>query len=581
MVQTTATTKLVVKYAQNQLGDRTAFVRTYNGRLVGPTLRTRPGSTLWIDLVNQLPEDPGDPMGAHGAHGHGAGDHDVNIPHGFNVTNLHTHGLHVSPNYPSRCKGAESTCSTVSDNVLVEIPPGKFQKYEIQIPSDHPPGTYWYHAHKHGAVTMQLASGMAGALIIEGGLDNVPEIKRAKEQILLFQQLALSNCGRKTVNKGEGPANCSMTDNNGVEQFYESCDDYFQRLVDAGKLASLPKGAECVENFDLSFGAGQRDTFLSTSGARTSINGQLEPVITLRQGELQRWRMLHGGIHETIMLGLVPKNEEQSQKEAAALVQGASQRLPFQVIAYDGIATGRMDESSQIELQPGYRVDALVRIDKPGEYELIDIPTSAMASLRGVAEEFKVLAQVRVLPSDAPPMAMPQAAALAPFAPFKHVDDKEVTGCQYNTFRIDFSSTPLRYLINEQPYNANVNARTMPLGKAEEWVVNSLAVNHPFHIHTNAFEIVDGYGGLPKGTWKDTLLVRENTPVRLRTRYKDFTGKFVLHCHTLDHEDQGMMQMLEVLPEGEKPSSCSTLQPPATTMCAFPPPSDGACPANK
>ncbi|HYO56210.1 multicopper oxidase domain-containing protein, partial [Archangium sp.] len=196
----TKTTKLEVKYAQAQLGNRTVFVRTYNGQLVGPTLRARPGDTLSILLVNQLPEDPSAPAGAHGAHGAPVayaptqGDQDINIPHGFNVTNLHTHGLHVSPDYPSRCKGKgkESKCDAVSDNVLIEIPPGQTQKYEIEIPRDHPPGTHWYHAHKHGSVAMQLASGMAGALIIEGGLDEVPEIKKAQEQILLFQQLSLS-----------------------------------------------------------------------------------------------------------------------------------------------------------------------------------------------------------------------------------------------------------------------------------------------------------------------------------------------------------------------------------------------------
>ncbi|HYO54709.1 multicopper oxidase family protein, partial [Archangium sp.] len=387
---------------------------------------------------------------------------------------------------------------------------------------------------------------------------------------------------------GVGPAGCQQADPQGVVQFYESCDAYFQRLVDAGKLASFPKGAACVENFDLSFGPGQFGVAQPLLGDRTSINGQITPVITIRQGELNRWRLLHGGIRETLMLGLVSKSKESTQRSAAALVQGASQRLAFQVIAHDGIATGRMDEAAQIELQPGYRVDALVRIDQPGEYELIDLSTPKNTSLRGGTEDFQLLAQVRVLPSDAPPMALPDAAALAPLAPYKHVDDKEVTGCQYNTFKIDATSQPARFLINEQPYNPTADARTMPLGKAEEWVANSLPVtgapagapplNHPYHIHINSFELVDGYAGLPKGTWKDTILIRQDEPVRLRTRYTDFTGKFVLHCHILDHEDQGMMQLLEVLPKGAKPTSCPTLEQPAKGMCAFPPPPNGACP---
>lgn len=574
-------TTLTVKYAQAQLGNRTVFVRTYNGQLVGPTIRARPGDTLFIELVNQLPEDPSDPPGPHGAHGAPPptqGSHDINIPHGFNVTNLHTHGLHVRPDYPSRCKGQASTCGAVADNVLVEIPPGQSQAYEIEIPRNHPPGTHWYHAHKHGGVAMQLASGMAGALIIEGGLDEVPEFKKAREQLLLFQQLSLSTCGRKQVAQGAGPASCQKKDGSGVVRYYESCDAYFQRLVDEGKLPSFPKGAACVESFDLSFGPDQWGSILQpVFGDRTTINGQLVPVITLRQGELQRWRMLHGGIRETLMLGLVAKSQEATQRSAAALVQGSSQRLPFQVIAHDGITTGRMDAVGEIELQPGYRVDALVRIDQPGEYKLIDIPTPARISLRGVAEEFEVLATVRVLPSDAPPMALPGVAALATLAPYKHVEDKEVTGCQYNTFNIDTQSNPPRFVVNGQPYSSHAAPRTMPLGKAEEWVANSLLINHPYHIHINPFELVDGYDGLPKGTWKDTLLIKQDTPVRFRTRYTDFTGKFVLHCHILDHEDQGMMQLVEILPKGVTPTSCPTLKQPGAGLCALPPPPDGAC----
>lgn len=78
-----------------------------------------------------------------------------------------------------------------------------------------------------------------------------------------------------------------------------------------------------------------------------------------------------------------------------------------------------------------------------------------------------------------------------------------------------------------------------------------------------------------KGIWKDTLFVHSDDPVRLRTRYEDFTGKFVLHCHILDHEDQGMMQEVEVVDRGSKSSRCPTL--PGANLCAPTPPADGSC----
>ena len=54
-------------------------------------------------------------------------------------------------------------------------------------------------------------------------------------------------------------------------------------------------------------------------------------------------------------------------------------------------------------------------------------------------------------------------------------------------------------------------------------------------------------GKLHPGDWKDTLFVTTTEPIVIRTRYEDFDGAFVLHCHILDHEDQGMMQGVEIV----------------------------------
>jgi FtsP/CotA-like multicopper oxidase with cupredoxin domain len=162
-------TSLTVDYAFNRIWNVkqqkaiTVHLRSYGGALVGPTLRVRPGDTLRVRMVNQLP--PNKPH-----------DGDINEPHGFNTTNLHTHGLHVSP-------------SGNGDNILVMIEPKQQFQNEIYIPEDHPPGTFWYHAHVHGSTAIQVSSGMAGVLIVEGGLDDVPEIKSAKEQVFLSQQM--------------------------------------------------------------------------------------------------------------------------------------------------------------------------------------------------------------------------------------------------------------------------------------------------------------------------------------------------------------------------------------------------------
>jgi FtsP/CotA-like multicopper oxidase with cupredoxin domain len=68
---------------------------------------------------------------------------------------------------------------------------------------------------------------------------------------------------------------------------------------------------------------------------------------------------------------------------------------------------------------------------------------------------------------------------------------------------------------------------------------------HPFHIHVNPFQMVFG-GNVDPGVWLDTVELPPNKRVRFRTRFLDYTGQFVFHCHTLQHEDMGMMQAIKV-----------------------------------
>lgn len=177
----TLDTTLQVKLTSNlTVGPvNTVKLRTYNDQLTGPTLRVKPGDKLRILLDNKLGAD-------------GAKPANINQPHQLNTVNLHTHGLHVSP-------------QGNSDNIFVEIHPGDMPfQYEYNIPANHPPGTLWYHPHKHGSSAVQLLSGMAGALIIEGGLDEVPAIKQARDLVYLITELNLDP-GTNEVTAWVGP----------------------------------------------------------------------------------------------------------------------------------------------------------------------------------------------------------------------------------------------------------------------------------------------------------------------------------------------------------------------------------------
>lgn len=490
----TLTATLTVGYTGTTIAGCPVRLRTYDGALVGPTLRVRPGDTLSITLDNGLPPNP---------HPHPM-PMDINVPHDFNTTNLHTHGLHVSP-------------SGNSDNVLLSIEPGETFDYEIAIPDDHPPGTFWYHAHRHGSTALQVSSGMAGSIVIEGGLDDVPAIAEAGERILLFQQIAY--------------------DRQGV-----------------------------IESYD-DFGPGG----WQASHRQTLINGQVAPTIEMTPGAVERWRMIHGGVRETLRPVLRRVGPLAGAPDYARLTATALSALPIAVpqheIAVDGLALGRIDTWDIVELQPGQRSDVLVKapmVEEPTEFLLTDGALPGDRSLLGEAEPERILARV-VVAGAGRDMPLPTEAEVAGLAPFEPVTDDELDGApQAVEFSIGSRICPpegpcvpcqtgedgcaTRFMVNDRPYDPD-DVRTLRLGTAAEWTLSSAVANHPFHIHVNPFEATRiGPDGLPQTVWRDTLFVRQDeAPLRVRTRYERFTGRFVLHCHILDHEDQGMMQLVEIV----------------------------------
>jgi len=77
---------------------------------------------------------------------------------------------------------------------------------------------------------------------------------------------------------------------------------------------------------------------------------------------------------------------------------------------------------------------------------------------------------------------------------------------------------------------------------------------HVFHIHVNPFQVGRvGPSGGTQTVWKDTQFIPPGDTLNLYTRYTRYLGAFVMHCHILDHEDLGMMEVVEVvdqLPRG-------------------------------
>jgi FtsP/CotA-like multicopper oxidase with cupredoxin domain len=529
---------LQVKYDKGTIGKDEVCLRSYEllnlrqgekenpqseiPKFVAPTLKVKPGDKLKIDIVNNLPEHPKfnpcekkpNPLATRTP---------PESQH-FNVTNLHTHGLEVSPGGIGNLTERPYSKPPYSDNVYVEIKPGGQAQYEFDIPKDHATGTFWYHPHFHYSTAVQVSSGMEGALIVENPdsrLEQELEKQKVKDVIFVLQQIPYS--------KEKGT----------VEDFEEAFD--------------LP--------------------FWGNLHRRSSINGQDFPKITLNKGEVQRWRFIHGGVREAVDLCLVRQEDLAKQEDLATL--DCQQELDMNEIAVDGLSLGKMVPKKDINLYPGYRSDVFVQVDKPGTYFLIDYSEpqrtpddSSRFSLLPDGEELKLLAKVEVT-DDANQITMDLSsidlASLAP-PPFPHVQDKEIINLgnpREIAFNIDLTKDPFQFQADDTEYNPDAKPLGLPLGAAEELVVYSRFAGHPFHIHVNPFEVVAiGEGDTTEGSsslsqivwtepegypvWKDTIMVTDKHPVKLRIRYnKKYPGITVYHCHILDHEDQGMMRAIE------------------------------------
>lgn len=140
-----------------RLAGRDTSALVYNATSPGPTLQVRPGDELAIRLSNRLDQP----------------------------TNLHTHGLRISPQHNS-------------DNPFLRIDPGTSFDYLYRIPPDHPAGTYWYHPHHHGTVADQIFGGLAGALLVDPPREQGPDLPVTDDRVLLVTDTTLDDDGRVT-----------------------------------------------------------------------------------------------------------------------------------------------------------------------------------------------------------------------------------------------------------------------------------------------------------------------------------------------------------------------------------------------
>ena len=539
-------TKLNVVFTnpkKTQIAGCGVTLRSYNGKLVGPTLRVKPGDTIYISLDNKLGAATPDASvldvckNPHNVYGGSP------LPENFNCTNLHTHGLHVSP-------------IGQADNVLVMVPPipnpnsdleaeysisANPRQIVIKIPENHPSGTFWYHPHVHGATGVQVASGMEGAIIVEDVPAKTPEsIKKANinEKIFMLQTIPYDDEGK-------------------INDFLALGDDR----------------------------AYVRNRYLM-------VNGQIAPTIKMHPGEVQRWRFVDSSFNRSVQLALEQHNLHEIAVDGNYLSQVDTWVNNWENKDY--CCTGKLNQErtfklkrQMVELMPGSRSDVLVQASlKPGRYKL-EANTYLTGRLDPSTASFsrETVAFVEVDGNQVADTGIPSNAEMAKLyaGSFTDIKNNNVKYNQIAAFNTDQPKGgndggiacdpdknatpcfPIGFQVNNQVFDPSkirdleLSPKSTPSNGdgpqtgTDSWTVSSAdpTRNHVFHIHTNAFQTTRSDPlGHTETLWRDTLLVKYGQPQTVLTRYEDFDGVTVMHCHLLSHEDMGMMQVIEFKKSG-------------------------------
>lgn len=427
--------RLVAAAGQILLAGRRAAAMGYNRGIPGPTLRISAGDVLKIKLVNNLVQ----------------------------ATNLHVHGLHVSP-------------ERNGDNVFVSVEPGGTFDYEYKLSEDHPPGVYWYHPHYHGMVADQIFAGLFGAIIVE---DPEP-IEASVERVLVVSDTTLDGLGNI-------PAVSAM------------------------------------------------ERMLGREGQLILVNGQSNPQFRVRPGERERWRIVNACVARYLRL-----------------------RLDGQQLQLLGMDSGRFQKPERVEeilLTPGNRADLLVTT-ATGDSVLRALYRNRGSMPGRMGPEFEArnpanqregaaIATIRVSGEPVPPLtAVPAFQGLADLR-FSTVGARRQIVLAAG---MGGGAGMMRFTLNGREFDQDTTDTMVAAGNVEEWTLTNISpMDHPFHLHVWPMQIVEENGkGLNKATWQDVVNVPANGRVKVRVAFKDFRGRSVYHCHILDHEDLGMMGVIEV-----------------------------------
>ncbi|HXP88035.1 MAG TPA: multicopper oxidase domain-containing protein [Bryobacteraceae bacterium] len=451
-----------------------------------PTLRVHAGDELALTLKNELPS---------GGSAHMHGNHSQPVCGGGPMTaastNLHFHGLEIPP----ACHQDETL------HTLIQPGDPGFE-YRVKIPADQPPGLYWYHPHPHGFSERQVLGGASGALIVGGIERSDPRVAGLAERVLILRDEAVPGLAEDAEDSGPGK-NISI--------------NYVPVMYPLYRPAGL----------------------------------------SVRPAQREFWRVLNAAADTYFDV----------QVRFGPIIQDIQDPQLLDLVALDGVPIGgpAADRRTHVLLAPGARAEFILSTPPLGTFAQL-VTLSYDTGPDGAASPYRVIANIDASNSAPPIPAMPAAPAVA---------TRSFTGLTaakpVRTRRLYFSETvdpqdpkATKYFITAEgatPKVFDMNFVQPDIqvrqGTVEDWVIENRAKEaHAFHIHQLHFQLLERDGEkVNEPALRDTIDLpywdgksQRYPSVKLRMDFRNpaIVGTFVYHCHILEHEDGGMMGVIQV-----------------------------------
>lgn len=373
-------------------------------------------------------------------------------------------------------------------NTLIQPGSPGFQ-FSVHIPTYQPPGLYWYHPHVHGFTEFQVNGGAAGALIVEGMEKVRPEVAGLTERVFVIRQ---------------------------------------QYLV-----PWVPGPYELTVNYQVAPNL-----------------GTVRPIINMKPGEKQFWRVANATIQDFLQLQIQENDTLQ----------------PMELVALDGYPLAHTRNETTILIPPAGRAEFIVQAPAAGGSATL-FTSAYNTGPTGNLDVSETLANIETSTNTTgTQMPKPTAPASGDGTKFFGLAQQPATIQRKLYFSEEFGGTngPIQFYItmdgqkqrvfepNEQPVIKT------KVGAIEDWTIENRALEtHAFHIHQIHFRVLEIDGKpVTNQDLRDTIEIpywEGKGPyhsVKVRMDFSDPTtaGTFLFHCHILLHEDLGMMHKILVEP---------------------------------